>query len=31
MLTTILDKVFDKLDADTIVPGKTDYSYDLTR
>ena len=31
VLTTILDKVFDKLDADTIVPGKTDYSYDLTR
>jgi nitrogenase molybdenum-iron protein beta chain len=31
VLTTLLDKVFDKLDADTIIPGKTDYSYDLTR
>ena len=31
VLTTILDKVFDKLDADTIVPGVTDYSFDLTR
>jgi nitrogenase molybdenum-iron protein beta chain len=31
VLTTILDKVFDKLDTDTIVAGKTDYSYDLTR
>ena len=31
VLTAILDKVFDKLDAETIVPGKTDYSYDLTR
>ena len=31
VLTAILDKVFDKLDADTIIPGKTDYSYDLTR
>ena len=31
VLTTILDKVFDKLDSDTIVPGVTDYSYDLTR
>ena len=31
VLTTILDKVFDKLDAETIVAGVTDYSYDLTR
>ncbi len=31
VLTTILDKVFDKLDSETIVAGKTDYSYDLTR
>ncbi|MDK9696937.1 MAG: nitrogenase molybdenum-iron protein subunit beta [Siculibacillus sp.] len=31
VLTTILDKVFDKLDADTILPGVTDYSFDLTR
>jgi nitrogenase molybdenum-iron protein beta chain len=31
VLTAILDKVFDKYDAETIVPGKTDYSYDLTR
>ncbi len=30
-LTTILDKNFDKYDLDTIVPGKTDYSFDLTR
>ncbi|WP_114948801.1 nitrogenase molybdenum-iron protein subunit beta [Microvirga calopogonii] len=31
VLTTILDKIFDKLDRETIVPGVTDYSYDLTR
>jgi len=31
VLTTILDKVFDKIDQDTILPGVTDYSYDLTR
>ena len=31
VLTTILDKVFDKLDSETIVAGVTDYSYDLTR
>ncbi|MBB93979.1 MAG: nitrogenase molybdenum-iron protein subunit beta [Rhodobacteraceae bacterium] len=30
-LVKILDTVFDKLDDDTIVPGETDYSYDLTR
>lgn len=26
----ILDTIFDKLDTDTIEPGVTDYSYDLT-
>jgi nitrogenase molybdenum-iron protein beta chain len=31
LLTTILDKIFDKLDQETIVPAKTDYSFDLTR
>jgi nitrogenase molybdenum-iron protein beta chain len=31
VLTALLDKVFDKLDRETIVPGVTDYSYDLTR
>lgn len=31
VLTTILDKIFDKYDQDTIEPGVTDYSYDLTR
>jgi nitrogenase molybdenum-iron protein beta chain len=31
VLVTLLDKIFDKLDLDTIVPGVTDYSYDLTR
>ncbi|MCW1844026.1 nitrogenase molybdenum-iron protein subunit beta [Prosthecomicrobium hirschii] len=31
VLTAILDKVFDKLDDDTILPGETDYSFDLTR
>lgn len=31
VLVTLLDKIFDKLDDDTIVPGVTDYSYDLTR
>jgi nitrogenase molybdenum-iron protein beta chain len=31
VLVTILDKIFDKLDDDTIVPAETDYSYDLTR
>ncbi len=31
VLVTLLDKVFDKLDQDTIIPAKTDYSYDLTR
>ncbi len=31
ILTTLLDKVFDTLDRETIVTAKTDYSYDLTR
>ena len=31
LLTTLLDKIFDKLDSDTIQPAKTDYSFDLTR
>jgi nitrogenase molybdenum-iron protein beta chain len=31
ILTTLLDKVFDVLDRETIQPGVTDYSYDLTR
>ncbi|PDS71602.1 nitrogenase molybdenum-iron protein subunit beta [Rhizobium sp. L43] len=31
VLTTILDKIFDKLDRETSEPGVTDYSYDLTR
>ncbi|MCK8784985.1 nitrogenase molybdenum-iron protein subunit beta [Roseomonas sp. NAR14] len=31
VLVTLLDKVFDRLDDETIEPGVTDYSYDLTR
>jgi nitrogenase molybdenum-iron protein beta chain len=31
VLVMLLDKIFDKLDDDTIVPAETDYSYDLTR
>ncbi|MCM2474627.1 nitrogenase molybdenum-iron protein subunit beta [Rhizobium sp. CG5] len=31
VLTTILDKFFDVYDQQTIVPSKTDYSFDLTR
>ncbi|MCV6597982.1 MAG: nitrogenase molybdenum-iron protein subunit beta [Mangrovicoccus sp.] len=31
VLVKLLDMIFDKLDDDTIVPGETDYSYDLTR
>lgn len=30
-LVKILDTVFDKIDDDTIIPGETDYSFDLTR
>lgn len=31
VLVKILDTIFDKLDDDTIEPGETDYSFDLTR
>jgi nitrogenase molybdenum-iron protein beta chain len=31
LLVTLLDKIFDKLDADTMETGVTDYSFDLTR
>jgi nitrogenase molybdenum-iron protein beta chain len=31
VLTTLLDKVFDTLDRETIQAGVTDFSYDLTR
>jgi nitrogenase molybdenum-iron protein beta chain len=31
VLTTILDKIFDKLDNDGMVAGETDISFDLTR
>jgi nitrogenase molybdenum-iron protein beta chain len=31
VLVTLLDKILDVLDKETIVPGVTDYSYDLTR
>jgi nitrogenase molybdenum-iron protein beta chain len=31
VLTTLLDKIFDKLDRETSVPAKTDFSFDLTR
>ncbi len=31
LVTTILDKIFDKLDADSNEAGKTDISFDLTR
>jgi nitrogenase molybdenum-iron protein beta chain len=31
VLVKLLDAIFDKLDAETIIPGETDYSYDLTR
>ena len=31
VLTTLLDKIFDKLDRETNAPSKTDYSFDLTR
>jgi len=27
----LLDEFFETLDANTIVPGKTDYSYDIIR
>lgn len=31
VLVALLDKIFDALDANTIIPGVTDISYDLTR
>ncbi len=31
VLVTLLDKIFDKIDDDTIIPAVTDYSYDITR
>jgi nitrogenase molybdenum-iron protein beta chain len=31
VLTTILDKIFDGLDAETNIAGETDISFDLTR
>lgn len=31
VLVRILDKIFDEMDKDTIVPSKTDYSYDIIR
>lgn len=31
VLITLLDEFFEALDANTIVPGKTDYSYDIIR
>lgn len=30
-LVTFLDEFFETLDANTIIPGKTDYSYDIIR
>ena len=30
-LVMLLDEFFETLDANTIVPGKTDYSYDIIR
>jgi len=31
VLITLLDEFFESLDVNTIVPGKTDYSYDIIR
>ena len=31
LLVTLLDEFFEALDANTIIPGKTDYSYDIIR
>ena len=31
LLTMFLDEFFETLDANTIIPGKTDYSYDIIR
>jgi nitrogenase molybdenum-iron protein beta chain len=31
VLVWLLDKIFDEMDKNTIVPGKTDYSFDIIR
>ena len=31
VLVSFLDEYFETLDANTIIPGKTDYSYDIIR
>jgi nitrogenase molybdenum-iron protein beta chain len=31
VLVWILDKIFDEIDKNTIIPAKTDYSYDIIR
>lgn len=31
LLTMLLDEFFETLDANTIVPAKTDYSFDIIR
>ena len=31
VLTTLLDKIFDKLDRESNIAGKTNSSFDLTR
>lgn len=31
MLVTILDRIFEHMDATTNVPSKTDYSFDIIR
>jgi nitrogenase molybdenum-iron protein beta chain len=31
VLVWILDKIFDEIDKNTIVPAKTDYSFDIIR
>lgn len=31
VLVTLLDKIFERIDEDTIIPAITDYSYDITR
>jgi len=31
VLVTLLDKIFDAIDANTMVPAKTDYSFDIIR
>ena len=31
VLVQILDKIFDTIDANTMIAGKTDYSFDIIR